>query len=82
MWIKTYENKLVNLNTIEAIYINKNQLIAVTPSHDDGDYDTYVLYERSDTKLLEKTLNELFDAIADDKIQAVSISPIGGVLIK
>ena len=82
MWIKTYENKLVNLDIIEAIYINNNQLIAVAPSYDEADYDTYVIYERSDTKLLEKTLNELFDAIADNKIQAVSISPIGGVLIK
>lgn len=81
MWIKTYENKLVNLDTIEAIYIKKNQLIAVTPSHGDGDYDTYVLYERSDTKQLEATLNQLFDVIANDKIQAVSISPIGTVLI-
>lgn len=82
MWVKTYGNKLVNLDTIEAIYIKENQLIAVTPSYGEEDYDTYVIYERSDTKLLEKTLNELFDAIADNKIQAVSISPIGGVLIK
>lgn len=82
MWIKTYENKLVNLDTIEAIYIKKNQLIAVTPSYNEEDYDIYVIYERSDTKLLEKTLNELFDVMADNKIQAVSISPIGGVLIK
>lgn len=82
MWIKTHENKLVNLNTIEAIYIKKNQLIAVTPSHDDGDYDTYVLYESGDVKQLEITLNDLFDVISKGGIQGVSVSPIGGVLIK
>lgn len=82
MWVKTYENKLVNLDTIEAIYIKKNQLIAVTPSHDDGDYDTYVLYESGDVKQLEITLNDLFDIISKGGIRGVSISPIGGVLIK
>ncbi len=82
MWIKTYENKLVNLDIIEAIFIKKNQLIAVTPSHGDGDYDTYVLYESGDVKQLEITLNDLFDIISKGGIRGVSISPIGGVLIK
>lgn len=73
MWVKTYENKLVNLDTIEAIYIKKNQLIAVTPSYDDGDYDTYILCESSDVKRLETALNQLFDVMTNDKIQTVSI---------
>ena len=82
MWIKTYENKLVNLDTIEAVYIKRNQLIAVTPSCSDGDYDIYVLYENRDVKQLEITLNDLFDVISKGGIRGVSISPIGGVLIK
>ena len=82
MWVKTYKNKLINLDTIEAIRIKEYQLIAATPSYDDADYDTYILYESSDVKQLETTLNQLFDAIANDKIQAVSISSIGAVLVK
>ena len=72
MWIKTYEGKLVNLDKIESIYMKDNKLIAVTPCFSvNGDYDIYVIYERSDTKQLETTLNQLFDVIADNKIQAV-----------
>ena len=82
MWIKTYENKLVNLDTIEAIYIKKNQLIAVTPSHGDGDYDTYMLYESNKVEQLETTLNELFDTISKGNVQGASIFPIGGVMTK
>ena len=73
--IKTQSGKLINMAHIESINIKGNKLIAVTPCYsDNGDYDEYPLYEDDNKEHLEKAIDFILIAFADEGANAVDFS--------